>query len=168
MAVSVLRNSFTEQIRSRKKKIGENKEFMETVRICNQEATTLENLRSTEGQVVASIDWSGEVLMGNEDSLTSGDADADYSNRDKFEFESDPTLHAALDVRTREEYQIQTTKQGVLNQNPYGSLEERIITKLNGHIEATIISLAAIIQRTMKDKLKSMIKDEMYHLQKKK
>ena len=139
--MSVLRNTFTE-LKSvlEIKKIGENKELMETVstvRIFNQEATMLENSRTTEEQVVTSTGGSGEVLTGNKDSLTSGDADRYYFNRDKFEFESDPTLHAALDVRTREEYQIQTTKQGVLNQNPYGSLEERIITKLNGHIELT-------------------------------
>ena len=54
---------------------------------------------------MASIGRSGEVLMGNEDSLTSGDVDADYFNRDKFELESDPTLHAALDEWTREGYQ---------------------------------------------------------------
>ena len=40
-----------------------------------------------------------------------------------------------LDEWTRENYQIQTTMHGVQNQNPYGSLEERIVTKLNDDID---------------------------------
>ena len=71
-------------------------EMVRTVRICNQEATMLENSGSTEEKVVASIDRNKETLTGNEGNLTSGDTNAD-SNRNKFEFESDPTLHEALD-----------------------------------------------------------------------
>ena len=78
----------------------------------------LENSRSAEGQVVASIGRNKGTLAGNEDNLIYDDMDADYSNREKFEFESDHTLHAALHESTIANYQIQTKKHDLQNQNP--------------------------------------------------
>ena len=100
-AVIDLRKSFAELKSALENEIGTNEHLMETVRtvrICNQESKMLENPRSIDGQVVACIPSHIESSTGNEDYLTSDDTSAD-SIGNKFEFESDPNLHAALEER---------------------------------------------------------------------
>ena len=92
-----------------------------------------------------------------------GSTGADYSNREKFE--SNPTLNEALEEQITVNYQIQT-KLDVSNQNLYAMLGEWITIKLNDQTEAMIISLTANIQRKIKEKLKSMINQELNYLQK--